>query len=410
MPRQDLSRQLGNFDRRTLELLLTRLDKVSPPSHLSDLRIVQLMETHGRERRWRYFTFASYREIIANEKLDDQDGPYSSVDFSNVGNFAPFVAEDFYSDVAELNHFTDYAFTRAGKVEDGEGGALKRVQMVTPTSRNAETAVRGKKRKRGETGLDVDVDAEIGHTPRKRGRPRKHPVKSQQDGTDATEKVATRMNDNSHGRQSLREDPEAVQQGGTSTTDVLHSPSPGARRKRRRPPDDSAVPEAPAPPRRGRPRKRPPSPPPTDETVVHPPPQDDVHPSDVHLARRPISEPPPPNANAKEAETQLTPRERDITLQYTNLAELSTQPELISSDPPNYHSLEAPGMGTGTMDASHRNPALPGITETAPTQGTTNTIEGPESEGGAIVQMDKPAEVERANSVSGMEFQVVSFR
>jgi len=409
IPRQDLSRQLGNFDRRTLELLLTRLDKVSPPSHLSDLRIVQLMETHGRERRWRYFTFASYREIIANEKLDDQDGPYSSVDFSNVGNFAPFVAEDFYSDVAELNHFTDYAFTKAGKVEDGEDGALKRVQTVTPTSRNTGTAVRGKKRKRGEAGLDADADAEIDHTPRKRGRPRKHPVKSQQGGTDATEKVATRTNDNGHGRQSPREDPEAVQHGGTSTTDARHSPPPGARRKRRRPPDDNVVPEPPAPLRRGRPRKRPPSPSPADETVVHLPPQEDVHPSDVHLARGPISEPPPPNAKAKEAGAQLNPRERDITLQYTNPAGLSTQPELISLDPPNYHSLEAPGMGTGTMDTSHRNPALPGITETTPTQGSTNTVEVPETEGGAIVQMDKPAEVERASSVSGMEFQVGEF-
>ena len=86
------------------------MDKVPPPTHLTDLRIVQLMETHGRERRWRYFTFASYREIIANEKLDDQDGPYSCVDFSNVGNFAPFVAEDFYSDVASAMHIERFRF------------------------------------------------------------------------------------------------------------------------------------------------------------------------------------------------------------------------------------------------------------------------------------------------------------
>lgn len=406
MPRQEISRQLGSFDRRTLELLLTRLDKVSPPSHLSDLRIVQLMETHGRERRWRYFTFASYREIIANEKLDDQDGPYSSVDFSNVGNFAPFVAEDFYSDVAELNRFTDYAFSRTGKVEDGEDAALKLVKVITPTSANAGTTVRGKKRKREEAGLDVDANAdmEIGQIPRKRGRPRKHPVKSQQGGTDATEKGTTPMNDDGHGRQSLREGTEAVQQGGTTTADVRHPPSPGARRKRRRPPDDSVVPEAPPPPRRSRPRKRPPSPSPVDETVVHPPPQDDVLPSHIHLARRPISEPPPPNANAKEAEAQST------SLQYTNHSELSLQAELISSAPPDYHSLAAPDLGTGTMDDRHRNPIPRGITATATTQGTTETVVGPGTGGGTIVQMDKSGEVERANSVSGKEFRVGSFR
>ena len=403
MLRQEISRQLGNFDRRTLELLLTRLDKVSPPSHLSDLRIVQLMETHGRERRWRYFTLASYREIVDNEKLDDQDGPYSSVDFSNLGNFAPFVAEDFYSNVTELNRFTDYTLTRAGKVEDGEDGALKRVQMVTPTSRNAGTVVRGKKRKRGEAGLDVDAGAEIDYTPRKRGRPRKHPVKTQ-GGTDTTEKVATRLNNNGHGQQSLGEDPETVQQGGTSTTDVYHSPPPGAHRKRRRPPDDSVVPEAPAPQRRGRPRKRPPSPSPADETVVHPLPQDDFHSSDVHLTRPPTSEPPPPGANAREAEAQSTTWERDVDLQYTNHAELSTQPGFVSLVPPNCHPLEAPGMGMGTMDDRQCNLALPGIIETLPTQVTTEIVGRPETEGGTIVQIDKPAEVERANSVSGMGF------
>jgi hypothetical protein len=367
------------------------------------------METHGRERRWRYFTFASYREIIANEKLDDQDGPYSSVDFSNVGNFAPFVAEDFYNDAAELNRFTDYALSRTGKVEDDEDAALKLVKVVTPTSGKAGTTARGKKRKRGEAGLDVDAnaDAEIGHTPRKRGRPRKHPVKGQQGGTDATEKVATPMSDNAHGWQSLRKGPEVVQQGGTTTadSDVRPSPSPGARRKRRRPPDDSIVAEAPPPPRRSRPRKQPPSPSIAAETVVHPPPQDGVLPSHIHLARRPTSEPPPPNANAKEAEAQSTPRDRDITLQYTNHPELLMQPDLISSVPPDYHSQEAPALDPGTIDDRHRNPAPRGTIETVTTQGTMETVVEP-----GTGQMYKSAEVERANSVSGKEFQVGDFR
>jgi len=62
------------------------------------------------------------------------------------------------------------------------------------------------------------------------------------------------------------------------------------------------------------------------------------------------------------------------------------------------------------MDDLHRNPTPCGITETATTQGTTETVVEPGTGGGTIVQMDKPAEVERANSVSGKEFHVGSFR
>ena len=268
------------------------------------------METHGRERRWRYFTFASYREIIANEKLDDQDGPYSSVDCFNVGNFAPFVAEDFYADVAELNRITDYAFSKTGKVEDvGEEAALKRVRKVpTPT--------RGNKRKRGEAGPDVDADGEVGRTPRKRGRPRKYPVESQDGGTGAAGEVATLTSDNDHSRQSLGENTEVTQQGATDTTNGRYSPSSGVLRKRTHPPDDSVIPEASKPTkRRGKARKQPTSLPPIDETVDHPPPQNDIYPSHVHVARRPLPEPPPPNADVEAAEAQSTPKGCDIALQ-----------------------------------------------------------------------------------------------
>jgi len=364
------------------------------------------METHGRERRWRYFTFASYREIIANEKLDDQDGPYSSVDCFNVGNFAPFVAEDFYADVAELNRITDYAFSKTGKVEDvGEEAALKRVRKVaTPT--------RGNKRKRGEAGPDVDADGEVGRTPRKRGRPRKYPVESQ-DGTGAAGKVATLTSDNDHIRQSFGENTEATQQGATGTTNDRHSPSPGVLRKRAHPPDDSVVPEASKPTkRRGRSRKQPTSLPPIDETVDHPPPQNDTYPSHVHVARRPLPEPPPPpppNADAEAAEAQPTPKGCDVALQHTSHGEVSTQPD-------NQH-----------------NSTQPAVTKTVSIQGRTETVGEPETEGD-IAQMEKFSDpsvlvghtlgnasappqdsrkvtgVERADSVSGKMFLVVKSR
>lgn len=331
------------------------MDKVPPPTHLSDLRIVPLMETHGRERRWRYFTFASYREIIANEKLDDQDGPYSSVDFSNVGNFAPFVAEDFYSDVVELNHLMDYAFSKTGK-------------MATPAT--------GKKRKRGEAGLDTLAD----HAPRKRGRPRKHPVEGVAGEGAATRRV--------RGQSSAEGCLGSTQPEGTVISNDLHSSSPKVPRKRRRQPDDNHVsefvPEAPvAPKRRGRPRKRPLSRPPTDETG-HTPLQNVINSSDVHTAHHPISEPLPPNVNVREAEARSTLNENDTALQYS---ELLIQPDLTSTIY-DYRSVGDLGMGMGVVDDDQLRLAQPDNPDTDPKPTGRRGPRELDVEGDTLIQMD----------------------
>ena len=332
------------------------MDKVPPPTHLSDLRIIPLMETHGRERRWRYFTFASYREVIANEKLDDQDGPYSSVDFSNVGNFAPFVADDFYSDVVELNRLMDYAFSKTGK---------------------ATTPATGKKRKRGEAELDTLAD----HPPRKRGRPRKHPVQD----TNTAEKGGTRRD---QGRSSPEECQGSTQPEGTTISNGLHSSSPKVPRKRRRPPDDNRgseiVSEASvAPRRRGRPRKHPPSRPSTDETG-HPL-QNVINSSDVHMAHHPISEPLPPSVNVREEEARSTLNESGTTLQ---CPELLIQPDVTSSTIYDHRSVGDPGMGLGIIDDNQLRPAQPGNPNTDPKLTGTEGPRELDVEGGTLVRMD----------------------
>lgn len=393
------------------------------------------METHGRERRWRYFTFASYREIIANEKLDDQDGPYSSVDFSNVGNFAPFVAEDFYSNVVEFNWFTDYAFSKSGKVEDvSEEAARKRAKKVaTPTTGFSGPTVHGKKRKRGEAGLDADVVGEAGHIPKKRGRPRKDPAESQHNVTRAAEKSATQTSGRGRSRQGPRESAEGTQLGSTSATNDPHAPSPGVSRKRPCPPNDNHSGEFVSEvsksvrPRRSRPRKRSPLPPPTDEATMHAPPGSDIYPADVHVSRRHISKLLPPNANTREAEAQSNPKERDITPHHPSYRELSTQPELASPAPPNCHSLGDPGTAMRTTDDGRLNfdnsNAEPGQ--------TTETLGEPDTESARVVQMEtssepsiyvghslsdntpfpqdsrKPDEAEKVDVVLGMKSQVV---
>jgi hypothetical protein len=208
------------------------------------------METHGRERRWRYFTVASYRTIIANEKLDDQDGPYSSTDLSNVGNFAPLVAEDFYGNTPELNHFLDYGFNRGAKGEDdADPMARKGPKSATPTALSGST-LRGKKRGREEAGLGTDP-AE--HAPRKRGRPRKHPVESQPVGPSKAKKGVTRPRGSRRSLHDVEESREVPQQEGPGREPGHDSqvPSPKAPKKRRRVSDDNHVaPEGPYRPER----------------------------------------------------------------------------------------------------------------------------------------------------------------
>jgi hypothetical protein len=348
------------------------MDKVPPPTHLSDLRIIPLMETHGRERRWRYFTFASYREVIASEKLDDQDGPYSSIDFSNVGNFAPFVAEDFYTDAVELNRLMDYAFSKTGK-------------MATPAN--------GKKRKRGEAGLDTLAD----HPPRKRGRPRKHPV----EGANAAEKGATTRQD--RGRSSAEERLGSTQPEGTIISNDLHLSPPKVPRKRRRPPDGTEfVPEASVAPRRGRSRKQPPSHPPTDETG-HPPLQNVINSSDVHTAHHPISEPLPPDVNVREAEARSTLNESDTALQYS---ELLIQPDLTSSTMYDHRSIGDPGMIMRIIDDNQLRPAQPGDSNTDPKPTETEGSRELDVEG-ALVRMDICSEPSvSVDAPSGAKFRV----
>ena len=284
------------------------------------------METHGRERRWRYFTVASYRAIIANEKLDDQDGPYSSVDFSNVGNFAPLVAEDFYVDTTELNHLMDFGFNRGVKAEDGTDETARRgAKSATPATILGGKA-RGKKRGREEAGLDVDATE---RAPRKRGRPRKHPLKNPHNDPSTAKKVVT----------PSRESRRSLHDG--------QVPSPGAPKKRRRPSDDShVVPEESSPPRRrDGPSTRLPSPPFTGERLEKPRSQHGDHTLGIGLSRHPSSAPRSPNAHVGEEEAQSAPNECGRGPQGSTDIEQTIQPEFITSDPRN-HLLHDPCAAT----------------------------------------------------------------
>jgi AT hook motif len=112
------------------------------------------MEAHGHERRWRYFTLASYLTVIANEKLHDQDGPCSSMTSPALANL------HLSSRMIFIATLDSYAFSKFGKTEDGgEEAATK-----------------------------------------KRGRPPKYPLESQHSGTGAILKSVAPLPESGHGQ------------------------------------------------------------------------------------------------------------------------------------------------------------------------------------------------------------------
>ncbi|TDL28869.1 hypothetical protein BD410DRAFT_738661 [Rickenella mellea] len=174
MTLSELSTRVGDFDRRTLELLLTRLEKYPPPPHLADLGIAQVMETHGRERRHRYFTISGYKALVEQERLDDPNDHYAHRDLSASGGFFPFQPTEVYETTEELVAFQDsFKNLATGKSKPG----YKSVNPILPDG----TRKKGRPRK-------VQVDGEAtppntqakangeGGTPKpKRGTKRKQP-------------------------------------------------------------------------------------------------------------------------------------------------------------------------------------------------------------------------------------------
>ncbi|KZV74696.1 hypothetical protein PENSPDRAFT_741986 [Peniophora sp. CONT] len=149
MTLNDIVAALGNFDRRTLELILSRADRTAPPSHLADLRVAQMLETHGKERRYRFYTLAHYASIVEREGLDDSTGPYANAStvLEGAGGFAAFRREDFYENDRELRAYVD-EFTG----EDAKGRAKQKSKGKAKEEGDAPKK-RGRKRKREDTAV-----------------------------------------------------------------------------------------------------------------------------------------------------------------------------------------------------------------------------------------------------------------
>ncbi|KAG0697275.1 hypothetical protein DFH29DRAFT_947152 [Suillus ampliporus] len=187
---------LGNFDKRTIELMLTRAAKSRPPTHLSDLGTADFMESFGRERRHRYYTLAAYKTVMASENLDDTTTSYVDIDLSKVGDFAVFNEAMFYDDDETLHYYGDTFKDKEDtklktgakkrkreKTEDpGGDGAVEDAPEPAPNAKRG----RPPKKPRAEQGGDVPT------LPTKRGRPRKQPIPEEGDVTSTAPKVPKR--------------------------------------------------------------------------------------------------------------------------------------------------------------------------------------------------------------------------
>ncbi|CAK5265268.1 unnamed protein product [Mycena citricolor] len=246
MTHYQLSDALGQFDKRTLELLLQRAGNFPPPAHLVDLQIIGRMENFGRERRQRYFTAANYEALVEQEKLDKEAAKCLEINQELAGGFYPFSAEVFHEDEAALVEYQD----RDSRSVTGAGrGHKKRINPLLPDGtvkkgRPRKVLAEGetpKSRKRKRAGEDVD------------GEPQQPAAKRKKKG--AGTRFLYCHNDVDGGVLAEADDAVLVE-------DVIPSTEPPAPKKRGRPPknQEPSADGAPAvPKKRGRPSKQKPS-------------------------------------------------------------------------------------------------------------------------------------------------------
>ncbi|KZV85486.1 hypothetical protein EXIGLDRAFT_841464 [Exidia glandulosa HHB12029] len=208
----DFIAALGEYDRRTLELLLYRLEKSRHPKHLADLGVVMTLENSGRERRYRYYTVGVYRTIAAKENIelelsDDDDEPQPE--------YQPVDKADFYVDEEELTTYLK-GFNRPigpGRPKK-QGAAPAKDKGKNPFDANGKRIIgrprkewtggesrkpstnsqvnplcppeAGMKRKRGHL---EDDEEEEGPPKKKRGRPGRKKKVTEEDDAAAAEEV-----------------------------------------------------------------------------------------------------------------------------------------------------------------------------------------------------------------------------
>jgi len=91
---------MDHLDRRTIEHVMTRAAGRIPPKPMSYLQVCLVMETAGKQRRQRYYTWEHYRALLHSQKLNDDRFDYLNDDHRD--EFVEIKREHFYTTEQEL--------------------------------------------------------------------------------------------------------------------------------------------------------------------------------------------------------------------------------------------------------------------------------------------------------------------
>ena len=132
---------------------MTRMEKNPPPLHLADLSIVQVLETHGRERRYRFFSVTAYNDLLQKEGLDGIRVSFSNEELAEAGAFSQLKGADFYS--------------------EGKESLVHLSPAYVPFARSQKSTVGNREKEKKGKNEKAFVNPVLPDGTRKRGRPRK---------------------------------------------------------------------------------------------------------------------------------------------------------------------------------------------------------------------------------------------
>ena len=160
---------MDHLDRRTIEHVMTRAAGRIPPKPMSYLQVCLVMETAGKQRRQRYYTWENYRALLRSQKLHDDRFDYLNDDHRD--EFTERKREQFYTTQQELVAY-ERAFSDAKKLSLKGDAAKKKIRPGKNPIVNG-VPKRGRPRKEYPPGVEP--------------KPRKRKPKAAQDGNPGEE-------------------------------------------------------------------------------------------------------------------------------------------------------------------------------------------------------------------------------
>jgi len=168
---------MDHLDRRTIEHVMTRAAGRIPPRAMSYLQVCLVMETAGKQRRQRFYTWEHYRALLRSQKLNDDRFDYLNDDYRD--EFMELKLEQFYTTEQELVAH-EKAISDGKKLNSQGGLAMKKKRLgKNPIVNGVRKRGRPRKEhppgepKRRKRNPKVVEDGDPGETKTKKPRKRK---------------------------------------------------------------------------------------------------------------------------------------------------------------------------------------------------------------------------------------------